>query len=142
MMGIMPGLLGALTTPLLVLTAPVQDELRVQPDGYALAQGVVLENMRGCERDLPCALRLSVRGQDVRLQYHHGEGEARCPDALVRQGLAVAPGTPVRARGRYRLAGKVHLLDLCSQPSSASPAPSSSASDGSGTGSTSVTTAE
>lgn len=145
-MGKMPGLMGALTLPLTlpltILPAPVQDELRLQPDGYALVQGVVLENMRGCERDLPCALRLRVQGRDVRLLYHLGEGAARCPDDLVRQGLAISPGTPVRAQGRYRLAGTVHLLDLCRQPNSASPATSSSTADGSGTGGKPVTVAE
>lgn len=145
-MGKVPGLMGALTLPLAlpltILPAPVQDELRVQPDGYALVQGVVLENMRGCERDLPCALRLRVQGQDVRLLYHAGEGAARCPDDLVRRGLAIGPGTPVRAQGHYRLAGAVHFLDLCRQPSSASPASSSGAADGSGTGSKLVTVAE
>jgi hypothetical protein len=135
-------LLGALTLPLAVLDAPVQEQLRVQPDGYALVQGVVLENIRGCERDLPCALRLRVLGQDVRLQYHAGEGGPRCPDALVRQGLAIRPGTPVRAHGFHHLSGKTHLLDLCRQPSSASPAHSSTAADGSGIAGTSVTTAE
>lgn len=91
----MPGLLGALTAPLLVLTVPVQDELRVQPDGYAQVQGVVLDNIRGWARP---ALRAAVAC--ARTGEGEGEGEARCPDALVRRGLAIAPGTPVRAAGR------------------------------------------
>jgi hypothetical protein len=108
-------------------TAPahaVQDTLQLQPDGTALVEGVVLENLRGCERDLPCTLRLRVQGRDrgrdrgreVQLQYHPGEGETACPEAIVRQGLAVAPGARVQARGRYRLAGTLHLVDLCSAP--------------------------
>jgi hypothetical protein len=65
-------LLGALTLPLapplLVLGAAVQDELRVQPDGYALVQAVVLENMRGCERDLPRALTGRAGAADRRMR--------------------------------------------------------------------------
>lgn len=97
-----------------------QDAMQIQPDGYAHVQGVVRENLRGCERDLPCALRLQLllQGQrhDVQLLYHLGEGEAACREALVRQGLAVQPGTRVQARGRHRMAGTLHLVDLCSPP--------------------------
>ena len=114
----------------------LQDALQLQPGGYAQVQGVVLENLRGCERDLPCTLRLRVplqgqqterrparhavrqQGQlhDVQLLYHPGEGEARCNDAIVRQGLAVQAGTRVQARGRHSMAGKLHMVDLCSPP--------------------------
>lgn len=120
-MGKMPGAARRILMCLAAWTAAdtraaVQDELRLLPDGYALVQGTVLENIRGCERDLPCALRLRVQGREVQLLYHLGEGETACPEALVRQGLAVQPGTPVQARGRHRLAGALHLVDLCSAP--------------------------
>lgn len=121
-MGKMPAvtrcILMCLTASVAAGVAAAQDELRLQPDGYALVQGTVLENLRGCERDLPCALRLRVQGREVQLLYHLGEGAAACPETLVRQGLAVAPGARVQARGRHRLAGAQHLVDLCSAPDS------------------------
>jgi hypothetical protein len=92
--------------------------LRVGADGSATVEGRVLENHLGCRRDLACYLRLDRAGEEVRIYYHRGESTP-CLDAhAARQASAIAPGARVRAVGRYRYAGGLHLLDVCTAPAS------------------------
>ena len=109
-------LLAVLAAPAHAATPPA-DSLTVAPSGEATVRGVVLENLRDCERDLPCVLRLAVKGRPVHVIYHHGDSEQRCAqDALVSAGLALRAGVRIVARGRYSLAGAVATIDVCTPP--------------------------
>ena len=105
--------------------------------------GVVVENVLDCRRDLSCYLRLEVGApggatpdaktsraagaraasgaaspstMSVRVIYHPGEGAPCASEAPPRTGQAITPGQRIHASGRYRLAAGVHLIDVCSSP--------------------------
>ena len=100
-----------------VLAAPASDTLlRIGPDGVATVEGRVLENHRGCTHDLACYLRLERAGEEVRIYYHQGEYPPCLDTRVIRQAEAIAPGARVRAIGRYRAAGRLHVLDVCTAP--------------------------
>jgi len=90
--------------------------LRIGPDGTATVEGTVLENNLGCTHDLACFLRLDLDGADLRIDYHRGESPPCLDRNVARQGVKIAPGTRVRAAGRYRRAGALHVLDVCMAP--------------------------
>jgi hypothetical protein len=100
-----------------VLATPRSDTLlRIGPDGVATVEGRVLENHLGCTYDLACYLRLDRAGDEVRIYYHHGEYPPCLDTHVTRQAETIAPGTRVRAVGRYRAAGRLHVLDVCTAP--------------------------
>jgi len=94
-------------------------QLRTGPDGMATVEGTVLENNLGCTHDLACFLRLDLDGAELRIDYHRGEYPPCLDRNLARQGMKIAPGTRVRAVGRYRHAGVLHVLDVCTAPGAA-----------------------
>ena len=100
-----------------VLATPRSDTLlRIGPDGVATVEGRVLENHLGCTYYLACYLRLDRAGDEVRIYYHHGEYPPCLDTHVTRQAETIAPGTRVRAVGRYRAAGRLHVLDVCTAP--------------------------
>lgn len=94
--------------------------LQIEPGQRASIDGVVLENWLGCRRDLSCYLRLEVAAPGgpmaVRVIYHPGEGAPCASEAPPHTGEAITAGQRIRARGHYRLAANVHLIDVCSSP--------------------------
>jgi hypothetical protein len=61
-------------------------------DSKILFRGRVVENVRGCEVDVACYLRVAVDGLQTTVVYHSGEWPPCGNSAAIRQGEAVRKG--------------------------------------------------
>lgn len=61
-------------------------------DSKILFSGRVVENVRGCEVDVACILRIDVDGLQTNVVYHFGEWPPCENPAATRQGAAVREG--------------------------------------------------
>ncbi|WEF34373.1 hypothetical protein [Pseudoduganella chitinolytica] len=95
-------------------TPAAPDRLQVLPNGETVLVATVV-NERHCDRDGPCSLRFRIGGKTGAVVYAHGdvEGVKPCGQALFGTAWTIPDGTRIEARGRYRLAGTGHEIDLC-----------------------------
>lgn len=61
-------------------------------DSKILFSGHVVENVRGCEVDVACILRIEVDGVQTSVIYHWGEWPPCDNPAAIRQGAEVSEG--------------------------------------------------
>ncbi|MGB6337065.1 MAG: hypothetical protein WBG49_15185 [Thermoanaerobaculia bacterium] len=87
--------------------------LVVAEDGSAIITGAVLENDRGCVRDLQCFLRLKVEAEEAWVIYNEGEGPPCFNTTVAKLAFDIEVGQTVEARGSYRRDGKRHVLSTC-----------------------------
>lgn len=64
-------------------------------DSKVLFSGRVVENVRGCEVDIACILRIEVDGLTTSVVYHFGEWPPCGNAAAIRQGIDVIEGEMV-----------------------------------------------
>lgn len=71
-------------------------------DGRILFRGRVVENMRGCEVDAACILRIEVDGVQTSVVYHWGEWPPCENAAAIRQGEEVGEGELIEVHAGIR----------------------------------------
>lgn len=73
--------------------------------------GLVLENVRGCEVDAACVLRIAVEGGEINVMYHYGEFPPCENTEAVRQGEAIEEGAQVEVYAGIVEGGELSTCD-------------------------------